>query len=97
MGQSILQNIMPGMATNAAPSGNFQGPMNPIQQFNSFMQAMTNPAAYLKQKFPDIPDEIQNDPNQILAYLQKTRGISNEDVQKTIGSMPQGMPWNGGR
>lgn len=91
MGQSILHNIMPGMATNAAPTG------NPFQQFSSFMQAMANPAAYLKQKFPDIPDQIQNDPNQILMYLQRTRGISNEDLQKIINTMPQGMPWNGGR
>ena len=55
---------------------------NPIQKMQYIMQAMTNPAAFVKQSFPDIPQNIQNDPNQILRYLQQTRGISDQQIQQ---------------
>lgn len=56
--------------------------MNPLQRINFIRQAMANPAMIIKQRFPDIPDQIMNDPNQILLYLQKTRGITNQDIQQ---------------
>ena len=31
-------------------------PMSPMQRMQMIMNAMRNPAAFLKQKFPDIPD-----------------------------------------
>lgn len=54
---------------------------NPIQRINYIRQAMANPAMFVKQRFPDIPDQILNNPEQILIYLQKTRGITNQDLQ----------------
>ena len=48
------------------------------------MQAMQNPVAFVKKAFPDIPPEIENNPNQILGYLQKTRGITNQDIQNLM-------------
>jgi hypothetical protein len=64
-----------------------QAPMfqNPMQKMNYIMQAMTNPAAFVRSRFPDIPNNISNDPNQILAYLQRTRGISNQQIQQLAG------------
>lgn len=56
------------------------------QKVNQIMQTMQNPAAFVKQQFPDIPDNIMNDPNQILQYLQQTRNISNEQIQQFMGS-----------
>ena len=56
--------------------------MNPLQRMNFIRQAMANPAMIIKQRFPDIPDQIMNDPNQILLYLQRTRGITNQDIQQ---------------
>lgn len=56
------------------------------QKVNQIMQSMQNPAAFVKQQFPDIPDNILNDPNQILHYLQQTRNISNEQIQQMTGS-----------
>jgi hypothetical protein len=55
---------------------------NPIQQANYIMQAMRNPAAFVQNQFPDIPENIRNNPNEILNYLQRTRGsqLSN-DIQ----------------
>ena len=70
-----------------APS--FNAPMNPMQRMQMFMQAMMNPAAYIRNQFPDIPVEIQNNPGQILSYLQKTRGISNQQVQQAQNDMQQ--------
>lgn len=69
-----------------------QGPRfnNPFQKANYIMQAMKNPAAFIKQQFPDIPDNIANDPNQILNYIQQTRGISNQQIQQLYGMMNNG-------
>jgi len=62
--------------------------MNPAQKMQYIMQAMTNPAAFVKQHFPDIPAQIQNNPNQILQYLQQTRHISNDQIQNLINQYP---------
>ena len=61
---------------------------NPMQKLQYMMQAMTNPAAFVKQHFPDIPNEIQNNPNQILQYLQQTRHISNDQIQNLLNQNP---------
>lgn len=64
--------------------------MNPMQKMNMFMQAISNPAAFVRQKFPDIPNEISNNPMQIMQYLQQSRGISDSQMQQ-IQSQAQGM------
>ena len=63
-------------------------PMNPLMKMQYMMQAMRNPAAFVRQAFPDIPVEIQNNPNQILQYLQQTRHISNQQIQNLINQNP---------
>jgi hypothetical protein len=55
------------------------------------MSAMQNPAAFLKQRFPDIPDEIMYDPNRIMQYLQQTRGITDQEIQQVMQN--GGIPW----
>lgn len=57
-------------------------PMNPMQRVMMVRQAMMNPLAFIKQRFPDIPDQISGDPNQILNYIQQTRGITDQQVQQ---------------
>lgn len=60
----------------------------PMQQETPNLQtAMMNPQAFVKQHFPDIPREIENDPNQILTYLQRTRGIPAALIQRLMGGM----------
>ena len=79
---------------NMVMSGmNKSQPMTAIQKANYIMQAMTNPAAFVKQAFPDIPAQIQNDPNQILQYLQQTRHISNNQIQELINQNPYPNPY----
>ena len=56
---------------------------NPMQFMANLMKAMMNPAAFVKQNFPDIPDNIQNDPNQVFNYLQQTRPqVSSQQIQE---------------
>ena len=63
-------------------------PMNPMQRVNQVMQAMHNPMQVIMQAFPDIPAYTQNNPNQILQYLQQTRHISNEQIQNIMNQIP---------
>lgn len=60
--------------------------INAYQRVNQIMQTIQNPAAFVKQQFPDVPENMLNDPNQILQYLQQTRNISNEQIQQMMGS-----------
>ena len=92
MGQSILGSLIPGMgggmsAQSSSPASSGPQFMNPAQKVAYVMQAMRNPAAFVKQQFPDIPDEISNDPDAILNYLQKTRGISSDQIQQLSGQL----------
>lgn len=66
---------------------------NPLQKANYILRTLTNPAAFVKQQFPDIPDSMMNDPRQILGYIQETRGIDNNQIQQILGQ----FPLNGGR
>lgn len=67
-----------------------QPPQMP-QMMANVMRAMMNPAAFVKQYFPDIPDNIQNDPNQVFNYLQQTRpqvtGQQIQQAQQTAGQI----------
>ena len=88
MGRSIFSSMMPQppLQTPQQP----QTPMNPMQKIQMVMQAMANPAGFVKQQFPDIPDDMLNDPNRIMQYLQQTRGISNQDIQQVKAQIQQG-------
>lgn len=63
--------------------------MNPYQRAGAIMQAMRNPPAFVRQMIPDLPEEIANDPNRILQYLQETRGVTNEQIRQIAGSIPR--------
>ena len=63
--------------------------MNPYQRAGAIMQAIRNPQAFVRQMIPDLPEEIANDPNRILQYLQETRGVTNEQIRQIAGSIPR--------
>ena len=87
----LYQQLMGNPNSQNSPVGNFSGAIqfqNPMQKMQYIMQAMTNPAAFIKQHFPDIPDNIQNDPNQILNYLKQSRGISDQQIQNLANQLP---------
>ena len=79
----LYQMMVGGGMGQPVPPQPFQ---NPLQRMQMIMQAMQNPAAFVRQQFPDIPSQIMNDPNQILSYLQQTRGITNQQIQQTINT-----------
>ena len=64
------------------------GGNNPIAKLNMAMQAMRDPAGFVRNAIPDLPANISNDPRQILGYLQQTRGITNEQIQQLMQNMP---------
>ena len=74
----------------ASPMG-FSGMQfrNPMEKMQYMMQAMTNPAAFVKRAIPDLPDAIANNPQQILQYLQQTRGVTDADIQAAQRQIPR--------
>ena len=80
--QQYFGGGVPGQGTSPSFLGQ-QAPMNPMQKMMTVMRAMSNPVAFVKQHFPDIPDGIQNDPNQVFQYLQQTRSpVSDQQIQQ---------------
>lgn len=58
-------------------------PNSPAQRMAAILQAMQNPPAFVKQCFPDIPQNVINDPNQIFNYLQQTRNpVSQQQISQ---------------
>ena len=62
---------------------------NPMQKAQYIMQAMRNPVAFVKEQFPDIPDNIISNPMAVLQYLQQSRGISNDQLNQIISQYPR--------
>lgn len=62
---------------------------NPIQKAAYIMKALTNPAAFVKQAFPDVPDGIANDPVQVRNYLMQSRGISEQQINQLLNQYPR--------
>ena len=84
-------NPQPQMTQPTTPGVSGQTFANPLQKANFIVQAMRNPAAFVKQAFPDIPDQISNDPGMILNYLQQTRGITNQQLQQVYNTHKGGI------
>ena len=82
----IGQQAVQPQASSQAYGQAFQ---NPLQKANYILQALKNPAAFVKQQFPDIPENISNDPNKILQYLQETRNISNDQISQIMNQFPR--------
>ena len=82
MANTLYQQLMGQVGFRGAPQSGALSFSNPVQKMQYIMQAMTNPAAFVRQVFPDIPAEIQNNSGAILNYLQQTRGISNQQIQQ---------------
>ena len=54
--------------------------MNPMQQMQFISNAMRNPAAFVQEQFPDVPENLRNNPDAVLNYLAQTRG--NQFIQQ---------------
>jgi hypothetical protein len=59
---------------------------NPVQRYQFIMNAMANPANFVKEQYPDVPENIRNNPAAILNYLQQTRGrMFTQQMQQVAG------------
>ncbi len=84
--QQMMQQQF-GMRNPMAQSGmQFQ---NPMQKANYILQTLTNPAVFVKNQFPDVPESIINDPNQVLRYIQQTRNISDNQLNQIVNQYPR--------
>ena len=79
------QPQMAQQSTYGAPA--FQ---NPMQKVNYIMQAMRNPAAFVRQNLPGIPADAFNDPtgNTVLQYMQSNMGVTQQDIQRAASQIP---------
>ena len=59
--------------------------MNPMVNYQAIMntarQMMQNPQQAVMQAFPDIPQEISNNPNQIMNWIQQNGRINPQMYQ----------------
>lgn len=88
----LYQQLMGGTPQQApAQQPGFSGMQfqNPVQKMQYIIQAMRDPVAFVRNAIPDLPPDISNDPNRILQYLQRTRGITNEQIQRIAGQIPR--------
>ena len=60
------------------PLGALQGVMQRAQQLAGSLQ---NPQQLVSRYLPDAPAEIQNDPNQLLQWMQQTGKVNPQMVQ----------------
>lgn len=54
---------------------------NVMQKANQMMQQFQNPQMLLQQIMPGIPQEIRNDPNQIISWLQQNGKITDQQIR----------------
>ena len=80
------QPLVPQM--NNVPSGPLNGVQSVLDRARSMMQ---NPMQAVRQMIPGLPENIANDPNQIINWLQQTGRISPQQIQ-TAQQLMQMMP-----
>ena len=79
-------NAIPQVQKSQAP----QVMMNPMQQAQYIMNAMRNPVAFVSEQFPDVPENIRNNPNAVLNYLSQTRGNRFVQQMQQVSGMQGG-------
>lgn len=90
-----LQQFIPQQMTAQAP----QQPMvtgipqfmNPVQKMSFIMQAMQNPAQFVRQHLNGIPEQAFQDPtgNAILQYMQQHMGVTQQDIMNAQSQIPR--------
>ena len=64
---------------------------NPMQKMSYIMQAMQNPAQFVRQHLPGVPEQALQDPtgNAVLRYMQQNMGVTQQDIQNAAGQIPR--------
>ena len=84
--QAIMGRFGPvhGMGgQTAAPmaGGPFTAVQNAMQRAQQMANSFQNPQQMVQQFFPDAPEEVRNDPNQLINWLQQTGKVNPQAVQ----------------
>lgn len=72
----LSQAVAPQM--NNVPSGPMNGLQSVVERARSMMQ---NPMQAVRQMIPGLPENIANDPNQIITWLQQTGRVNPQMMQ----------------
>lgn len=82
LGNSMMQSRVPQQAPQFA---------NPMQKMGAMLQAMRNPAQFVRQRLPQIPEEAFNDPsgNAVLQYMMNNMGVTQQDIQNAMNQIPR--------
>ena len=88
--QQLMGSRMPQPAQAPQMSGGIRF-QNPMQKMQYFLQAMRNPAAFVKQNLPGVPEQAYSDPtgNQVLQYMMNNMGVTQQDIQNAANQAPR--------
>lgn len=96
--QQMLAQQMSGQIPQQQPSSPFRPAVsgipqfaNPLQKMNYIMQAMRNPAQFVREHVSGIPESAFNDPtgNSVLNYMQQNMGVTQQDIYNAQNQMQQ--------
>ena len=62
---------------------------NIMNRANMMMKQLQNPQQLVRQMIPGIPEEIQNDPNKIISWMQQNGKITEQQIQMARQMMGQ--------
>ena len=96
--QQMLAQQMSGQIPQQQPLAPFRPAVsgipqftNPLQKMNYIMQAMRNPAQFVREHVSGIPESAFNDPtgNSVLNYMQQNMGVTQQDIYNAQNQMQQ--------
>lgn len=90
----MMSGGMPGQTPRQTPQETAMGGtpfQNPIQRMNYILQAMQNPAQFVRQNLKGIPEQAFNDPtgNSVLQYMMNNMGVTQQDIQNAAYQIPR--------
>lgn len=88
-----LMNAMQKMMSGQTPQVPQMPQMNPVQmvmqRVNEVAQQLQSPQQLVQKFFPDVPAEMQNDPNMIVKHLIDSGRITQQQVDQLRQMFPQ--------
>ena len=80
----------PFMNALARMSGNpFANVQQVLNRANQMSKQFGNPEQFVNKFFPDVPQEMRNNPDQIVQYLIKSGRITQQQVDQISHMFPQ--------